>query len=95
MEKEATNIVTKNSGCYYGVHFGCLNAARDPNCDRCAERLTNAVNYVLRPGVSNTRAPRTCTWSGAGVATETREEKMTSILRGGQNVRGDNKLPHE
>jgi hypothetical protein len=53
-------MVTKNSGCYYGVHFGCLNAARDPNCDRCAERLTNAVNYVLHPGVSSTHAPRTC-----------------------------------
>jgi hypothetical protein len=38
-------MVTKTSGCYYGAHFGCLNVARDPNCDRCAERLTNAVNY--------------------------------------------------
>jgi hypothetical protein len=62
-------MVTKNSGCYYGFHFGCLNAARDPNCDRCAERLTNAVNYVLRSGVTALHA---------GGATETREEKMAS-----------------
>ena len=95
MEKEATNIVTKNSGCYYGVHFGCLNAARDSNCYRCAERLTNAVNYVLHPGVSSTHAPRTCTWPGAGVATETRKEKNDEHFARGQNVWGDNKLPHE
>ncbi|MGA7076601.1 MAG: hypothetical protein WBZ42_08695 [Halobacteriota archaeon] len=41
-------MVTKDTGCYYGVHFGCLCAARDPNCRRCAERLTNAMNYSLQ-----------------------------------------------
>jgi len=71
-------MVTKNSGCYYGFHFGCLNAGRDPNCDRCAERLTNAVNYVLRSGVNDIDTPRTLTALHAGGATETREEKMAS-----------------
>ena len=52
-------MVTKDTGCYYGVHFGCLCAARDPNCRRCAERLTNAVNYTLQPGGSIVDAPRT------------------------------------
>ena len=46
-------MATRSSGCYYGVHFGCLCAARDPNCRRCAERLTNAVNYVLHPGLND------------------------------------------
>jgi len=87
MEKEATNIVTKNSGCYYGVHFGCLNAARDPNCDRCAERLTNAVNYVLHPGVNDTDASPTWTAPRAVGAAEALEEKTASThLTGDHNV---------
>jgi len=75
---------TKNSGCYYAMHFGCLNAARHPNCDGCAERLTNAVNYVLHSRVSDTETP--CTWTAtfADGAAETREEKAgVHILRGG------------
>ncbi|MGA3198783.1 MAG: hypothetical protein ABSD89_05190 [Halobacteriota archaeon] len=88
-------MVTKKLGCYYGVHFGCLNAACDPNCDMCAERLTNAVNYVLHQGVSSTDAPRTCTWPGTGVAAEAREKKVANILRGEHNVWRDSELPPE
>ena len=41
-------MIAKNSACYYGRHVGCVNV-NDPNCRRCAERLTNAVNQVVRP----------------------------------------------
>ena len=41
----------KNTACYYGLHFGCVNTFNDPNCTNCAERLTDAVNQVLRPAV--------------------------------------------
>jgi hypothetical protein len=45
----ATNVTTiENGACWYGLHFGCLNT-NDPNCTKCAERLANAVNSVLRP----------------------------------------------
>jgi hypothetical protein len=45
----ATNVTTiKKGACWYGLHFGCINA-NDPNCTKYAERLTNAVNSVLRP----------------------------------------------
>jgi hypothetical protein len=88
-------MVTKSSGYYYGVHFGCLNAACDPNCGTCAERLTNAVNYVLRPRVSNTDAPRTSTWPGTGVIAEAREKRVASILRGESNVWRGSEQPHE
>jgi len=47
MKVMATNAKTiKNGGCWYGLHFGCLNTTNDPNCTKCAERLANAVNYV-------------------------------------------------
>ncbi|MGZ4853450.1 MAG: hypothetical protein ACXV3D_09745 [Halobacteriota archaeon] len=64
-------------GCYYGVHFGCLCADCDPNCRRCAERLTNAVNYALHPGVNDANAS---TWTAPYIvgAAEAREEKMAS-----------------
>lgn len=42
-------MTMKNTGCYYGLHFGCINTFNDPNCRKCAERLTNAVDQVLRP----------------------------------------------
>jgi len=67
-------MITKSAGCYYGVHFGCLCVARDPNCHRCAERLKYAVNYVLHPGVNDTDASRTWTAPYAGGAAEAREE---------------------
>jgi hypothetical protein len=41
-------MIAKNSVCYYGRHVGCVNV-NDPNCRRCAERLTDAVNQVVRP----------------------------------------------
>jgi len=45
----ATNATTlKNGACWYGLHFGCVNT-NDPNCTKCAERLANAVNGMLRP----------------------------------------------
>jgi hypothetical protein len=50
-------MLMKDTGCYYGVHFGCLCAARDPSCRRCAERLTNAVNYELHTVASMIDTP--------------------------------------
>ncbi len=45
----ATNVTTaKNGGCWYGLHFGCVNT-NDPNCTKCAERLANAVNGIVSP----------------------------------------------
>ncbi len=46
-------MATNEIWCYYGVHFGCLCAARDSSCTRCAERLTNAVNYAPHPAASH------------------------------------------
>jgi len=47
MATNATSI--KNGACLYGLRFGCVNTTNDPNCNKCAERLANAVNSVLRP----------------------------------------------
>ena len=89
-------MVTKNSGCYYGVHFGCLCAARDPNCCRCAERLTNAVNIVLHPGVNDIDASRTWTAPYAGGAAQAREEETASThFAGDHDVWRQTELPHE
>ncbi len=89
-------MVTKNSGCYYGVHFGCLCAARDPNCCRCAERLTNAVNYVLHPGVNDIDASRTWTAPYAGGAAQAREEETASThLAWDHDVWRQTESPHE
>jgi len=49
-------MTAKNGACYYGRHVGCVNV-NDPNCRRCAESLTNAVNHVLHPGVNDTNVP--------------------------------------
>jgi hypothetical protein len=68
-------MVTKSSVCYYAAHFGCLNAASEPNCRMCAQRLTNAVNYVLHPGVNDTDTSRTWTAPHAVGAAEALEEK--------------------
>jgi hypothetical protein len=46
-------MATKNTACYYGLHFGCINTFNDPDCRKCAERLTNAVNQVLRPATTS------------------------------------------
>lgn len=46
-------MATKNTACYYGLHFGCLNTFNKPDCTKCAERLTNAVNQVLRPAATS------------------------------------------
>ena len=41
----ATNATTiKNGACWYGLHFGCLNA-NNPDRRTCAENLTRAENY--------------------------------------------------
>jgi hypothetical protein len=53
------NTLAEDIGCYYGVHFGCLYAARDPNCRRCAERLSNAVKYELQVVASAIDTQRT------------------------------------
>ncbi len=42
-------MAPSNDICYYGLHFGCLNALHDTECKRCAERLTHAVQSVLHP----------------------------------------------
>ena len=68
-------MVTKSSVCYYAAHFGCLNAASEPNCRMCAQRLTNAVNYVLHRGVNDTDTSRTWTAPHAVGAAEALEEK--------------------
>ena len=41
-----------NNVCYYGQHIGCPYA-NDPECRRCAERLTRAVNYMGLPTLGN------------------------------------------
>jgi len=46
-------MTTKNTACYYGLHFGCLNTFNDPDCRKCAERLTSVVNQVVRPIAPN------------------------------------------
>ncbi len=46
----ATNLThVKNGACLYGLRFGCVNTTNDPHCNKCAERLANAVQNVLRP----------------------------------------------
>jgi hypothetical protein len=53
----------------------------------CAQRLTNAVNYVLYPGVNDTDASRTWTASHAVGAAEALEEKTASThFTGDHNV---------
>jgi hypothetical protein len=39
--------MTSEQVCYYGLRVGCPNAT-NPNCQLCAERLTRAVNQMLR-----------------------------------------------
>jgi len=36
-----------NTACYYGRHFGCVTMLQNPDCRRCADRLTHAVNAGL------------------------------------------------
>ena len=89
-------MVSKKSECYYVVHFGRLCAARDPNCRRGAQRSTNAVNYVLRPGVNDTDESHTWTAIHAVSAAEALEEKMASThFTRDHNVWRDTELPHE
>jgi hypothetical protein len=52
-------MIAKNSVCYYGRHVGCVNV-NDPNCRRCAERLTDAVNQVVRPTMQKNQATASC-----------------------------------
>ncbi len=47
MAMNATHL--KNGAGLYGLRFGCVNTTNDPNCNKCAERLANAVQNVLRP----------------------------------------------
>lgn len=46
---------TKETGCYYSVHFGCLCSERDSSCKRCGERLANAVTYALHHALRDGR----------------------------------------
>jgi hypothetical protein len=38
-------MTAENNVCYYGHRIGCPYA-NGPNCRRCAERLTHAVNHT-------------------------------------------------
>ncbi len=50
MSVMATNPThMKHGACMYGQRFGCVNTTNDPNCNKCAERLADAVQNVLRP----------------------------------------------
>jgi len=37
-------MAIQNTACYYGRHFGCVTMLQNPDCRRCADRLTHAVN---------------------------------------------------
>jgi hypothetical protein len=88
-------MIATNGACYYGCHVGCVNV-NDPNCRRCAERLTNAVNHVLHPGVNDTDVPHTWAAPCAGGVAEAREEKSASTyFAGDHDVWRDTELPHE
>ena len=76
-------MVTRIRCADHAAHFGCLNAASEPNCRMCAQRLTNAVNYVLHPGVNDTDAARTWTASHAVSAAEALEENGEHTFYGG------------
>ena len=39
--------MTRKQACYYGLRVGCPNAT-NLNCRLCAERLTRAVDQMLR-----------------------------------------------
>ncbi len=47
MATNATHL--KHGACMYGLRFGCVNTTNDPHCTKCAERLADAVQNVLRP----------------------------------------------
>jgi hypothetical protein len=44
--------MTSEQVCYYGLRVGCPNAT-NPNCQLCAERLTRAVNQILRSVITS------------------------------------------
>jgi hypothetical protein len=46
-------MAIQNTACYYGRHFGCMTMLQDPNCRRCADRLTHAVNAGSFPRSAN------------------------------------------
>jgi hypothetical protein len=47
----ATNVTSiKNGACLYGLRYGCENTTNDPNCNKCAERLANAVTMCSGHG---------------------------------------------
>jgi hypothetical protein len=52
-------MIATNGACYYGRHVGCMNV-NDPTCRRCAERLTNAVNQVVRPTMQKNYVTVSC-----------------------------------
>jgi hypothetical protein len=70
---------TKNKWCYYSVHFGCLCSERDPSCNRCAERLTNAVMYTAQHGPRDVSRD----YEEQGNHAHTRERELTAELREG------------
>jgi hypothetical protein len=42
------------TACYYGRHIGCVNVLQDPDCRHCVDRLTLAVNQVIRHTTAST-----------------------------------------
>jgi len=56
-------MVTKNSvWLLWSPTLAVSTPRANPNCRRCAQRLTNAVNYVLHPGV-NGQPTRRAPWT--------------------------------
>jgi len=69
--------MTNEQVCYYGLRVGCPNAS-NPTCQLCAERLTRAVNQILRSvTTSDAEANRS-----AGASNDDGSTEYVSDLRG-------------
>jgi|GEM_PF-1229869 len=53
-------MTTENSVCFYGLRVGCPSAS-NPNCRTCADRLTHAVNEMLRSTGRSARISKNAT----------------------------------
>ena len=51
--KEEKKMAIQNTACYYGRHFGCVTMLQNPDCRRCSDRLTHAVNAGRLPSSAN------------------------------------------
>ena len=74
--------MTNEQACHYGLRVGCPNAT-NPNCQLCAERLTRAVNQMLRSvTTSDAEANRS-----AGASIDDDSTEYSSDLRSGAQLR--------